>query len=91
MFSTITLSSVELILRGLAFVPTPTGPITHLNSWSLQIPRLAYDVLGREAFGWRYAADPGKRVRSEANPRPSLERVLSSLRMDWFLFMEANF
>lgn len=78
-------------MRGLAVVPTPTGSITRLNSWRLHIPRLAYDVLGQEAFGWRYAADPGKRARPEANPSPSFENVLSSLRMDWFLFMETYF
>ncbi|KAH7019772.1 hypothetical protein EDB80DRAFT_870390 [Ilyonectria destructans] len=73
MFSTINISSVELIMRGLALVPTPAGSITRLNSWRLHIPRLAYDVLGQEAFGWTF------------------ERVLSSLRMDWFMFMDSYF
>ncbi|KAH6973800.1 hypothetical protein BKA56DRAFT_592538 [Ilyonectria sp. MPI-CAGE-AT-0026] len=52
MFSTINIDSVEFILRGLVGVPTPTGPMSRLNSCHLHIPRLAYDVLGREAFGW---------------------------------------
>lgn len=91
MFSTINIDSVEFILRGLIGVPTPTGPMTRLNSCHLHIPRLAYDVLGREAFGWRYAADPGKRARPEANPSQSMEHVQSSLRMDWFVFIQAYF
>ncbi|KAH8659555.1 hypothetical protein BGZ61DRAFT_593960 [Ilyonectria robusta] len=73
MFSTINIDSVEFILRGLIGVPTPTGPMTRLNSCHLHIPRLAYDVLGREAFGW------------------SMEHVQSSLRMDWFVFIQAYF